>query len=265
MSSGHPRNFKSSGVWLLHCAFFLYPLLAFGQVAPQKAQVSVDAQFESSRLPSLDLELMCSQATPERESVQLTQNTQFDWSTGELTGDQSNCALIANLPEGYTASFRADGSTAQNVNETACQFRPVRAGQTRQCQITVTQDPVRLMVYLTWIGPSGEEEDVRVDLSCESGVYSGYRYVNEGKPQGWEIRDIDPEGILCNVNERVRDNFRPDIIDCQGLWIRPGKGEECTLTNTKIVKRIEMLNRYGRLIMILLVLGVGLIAVKRFS
>lgn len=121
------------------------------------------------------------------------------------------------------------------------------------------------MVYLEWIGPSGEEEDVRIGLECESGRYSGYRYVNEGKPDGWEIRDIDPEGILCNVSEEVRENFRPDIIDCQGLWVLPGKGEECTLTNTKIVKRIEMLNRYGRVVMIILVLGVGLAAVRRFA
>jgi hypothetical protein len=265
MSSTPTRNLKTSGAWLLFCAFFLLPLVASGQAAPQKALISVDAQFESSRLPMLDLELLCSQAAPGRESIRLTENAQFDWATGELPGSQSNCALIANLPEGYTASFKVDGSSPQNANATACQFRPIKAGQKRQCQITITQDPVPLMVYLSWIGPSGEEEDVRVDLSCESGEYSGYRYVNEGKPEGWEIRDIDPEGILCNVNERVRDNFRPDIIDCQGLWIRPGKGEECTLTNTKIVKRIETLNRYGQLIMILLVLGVGLIAVKRFS
>ncbi|MCJ7815093.1 MAG: hypothetical protein MUP31_03480, partial [Xanthomonadales bacterium] len=69
----------------------------------------------------------------------------------------------------------------------------------------------------------------------------------------------------CNVSEEVRDIFRPDIIDCQGLWVLPGKGEECTLINTKIVKRIEMLNRYGKIVMILLVLGIGLVAVRRFS
>jgi len=138
-------------------------------------------------------------------------------------------------------------------------------GNRRECRLEVTQDPVDLVVYLEWIGPSGEEEDVRVSLECESGNYSGYRYVNAGRPDGWEIRDIDPEGILCNVSEEVRDNFRPDIIDCQGLLVLPGKGEECTLINTKIVKRIEMLNRYGIVVMIVLVLGIGLIAVRRFS
>jgi len=63
----------------------------------------------------------------------------------------------------------------------------------------------------------------------------------------------------------VRDNFSPDIIDCQGLYILPGKGEECTMLNTKIVKRIETLNRYGKFLMIFLVLAIGLAAVKRFT
>ena len=102
-----------------------------------------------------------------------------------------------------------------------------------------------------------------ISLECESGEYSGFRHINDGKPGGWEIGNIDPAGILCNVYEADRDNFRPDIIDCQGLLILPGKTEECTMVNTKIVKRIETLNRYGKLVMILLVLAIGMIAIRR--
>ena len=128
-----------------------------------------------------------------------------------------------------------------------------------------TQDPARVVVYKKWVGMSGKAADVRIDLDCESGEYSGYRLINEGEPDGWEIRDVDPEGILCNVSEEVRENYRPDIIDCQGLYILPGHTEECTLVNTRVVKRIEMLNRYGKIVMILLIFGVGLMAVKRRS
>jgi hypothetical protein len=125
--------------------------------------------------------------------------------------------------------------------------------------------PGTLTVYVEWIGPSGEERDVQISLECESGEYSGSRYINKGSPDGWEIRGIDPEGILCNVSELVRETFRPDIIDCQGIYILPGRHEECTMVNTKIVKRIEMLNRYGKIVMIVLVLLIGLVAVKRLT
>ena len=125
--------------------------------------------------------------------------------------------------------------------------------------------PGTLTVYVEWIGPSGEEEDVKISLECESGEYSGYRFVNKGSPDGWEIYNIVPEGILCNVSEAVRETFSPDIIDCQGIYILPGRDEECTMVNTKIVKRIEMLNRYGKIVMIVLVLVIGLVAVKRLT
>ena len=124
-------------------------------------------------------------------------------------------------------------------------------------------EAARLVVYKKWIGMSGKAADVRIELDCESGDYSGFRMINEGEPDGWEIRDVPPEGILCNVSEEVRENFRPDIIDCQGLYILPGRTEECTLVNTRIVKRIETLNRYGKSVLILGVLAVGLLAMKR--
>jgi len=133
-------------------------------------------------------------------------------------------------------------------------------------QVSGPEDiPGTLTVYVEWIGHSGEERDVQISLECESGAYSGYRYINKGSPDGWEIRGIVPEGILCNVSEKVRETFRPDIIDCQGIYILPGRHEECTMVNTKIVKRIEMLNRYGKIVMIVLVLLIGLVAVKRLT
>lgn len=247
------------------CGLFQPPESASAQVLSGEAQVSVDARFRDSLLEELTLDLVCGQEKVNRKTRVLTRDEIFVWTTGTPQNGSDACRVTARLPEGYSATYRVDGVTQTGNAPKGCPFSKISAGERRVCEVDVTQDPVRLTVYLEWIGPSGEEDDVRISLECESGEYSGYRYVNEGKPDGWEIRNIDPEGILCNVSELVRDNFRPDIIDCQGLWVLPGKGEECTLTNTKIVKRIEMLNRYGQVVMILLVLGVGLVAVKRFS
>ena len=122
-----------------------------------------------------------------------------------------------------------------------------------------------LTVYLKWVGASGRESDVRISLDCEDGRDYGYRYINEDAAGGWDISGLGAAGMLCNVTEEERDSYRRDIIDCQGLYIVPGAREECTLVNTKIVKRIEMFNRYGVFVLILLVLGVGLIAIRRAS
>ena len=126
-----------------------------------------------------------------------------------------------------------------------------------------SQQSASLVVYKKWIGMSGKAAAVRIELDCENGEYYGFRVINEGEPDGWEIRDVHPDGMLCNVAEELRENYRPDIIDCQGLYILPGRTEECTLVNTRIVKRIETLNRYGKIVLILLVLAVGMMAMKR--
>ncbi|MFC1695638.1 hypothetical protein ACFL1C_05880 [Pseudomonadota bacterium] len=250
---------------LILVCFLVMPFPALAQISPKQALLTIDARFESSHLAELELELMCNSGKPRTEHNTLANDGPIDWTIEFPPNAPTVCQLAARLPAGYSATYIAGGDSVLKSGPNGCQFRRITAGDQNQCRVEVTQDPVRLEVYLEWVGPSGEEPDVRVSLECESGQYSGYRYVNAGSPDGWEIRDIDPEGILCNVSEEVRDTFRPDIIDCQGLLILPGKGEACTLINTKIVKRIEMLNRYGKVIMILLVLAVGLVAARRLS
>lgn len=242
----------------------LVTTLLFGQ---QEAltSISVSAQYEERLLSSLDVELFCGADHSSNRVLTLNHAGRAMLQDGDLESPGIDCRVMAHLPPGYSVAYVARGDSSSVADTKGCRFVKIGYGQANDCQVKITQEAVRLTVYKKWVGGSGEEEDVRVSLECESGEYSGYRYVNEGKPDGWEIRDIDFEGILCNVGETVRDNFRPDIIDCQGLYILPGKGEECTLLNTKIVKRIEMLNRYGKLVMILLVLAIGLVAVKRFT
>ena len=53
------------------------------------------------------------------------------------------------------------------------------------------------------------------------------------------------------------------MSDCEDLVILPGASEECTVVNTKVVKMIDMLNRYGLVIMILVFMVVGGFAARK--
>ncbi|MBT8053859.1 MAG: hypothetical protein HKN57_13935 [Xanthomonadales bacterium] len=251
--------------FLVFASMLAWPFPVIAQASPERAVLTIDARFEASRLADLELELMCNSGIPVKEYKTLPNDGLLDWTIEFPPDTPTVCQLATVLPLGYSASYSAQGDSIFESSPNGCQFRRLESEDLNRCRVDVSQDPVLLTVYLEWIGPSGEEPDVRVNLECESGEYSGFRYVNAGSPGSWEIRDIDPEGILCNVSEEVRETFRPDIIDCQGLLVLPGKGEACTLINTKIVKRIEMLNRYGKIIMILLVLAVGLAAARRLT
>ena len=122
-----------------------------------------------------------------------------------------------------------------------------------------------LEVYKKWIGASGDEANVEIHLSCGGGITFPTHFINDGQPAGWEINDVPQNGLICDVRETMRPTFVSDYKDCINLRLIPGQAVECTMVNTKVVKKIEMLNRYGLILMISVMLGAGLAAVKRFS
>jgi hypothetical protein len=124
-------------------------------------------------------------------------------------------------------------------------------------------DAAEVLVYKKWVGATGDEASVDVLLDCQGmGEFHPLK-INEDKPDGWLIGDVPVNGTYCSVFEAARDSFIPDDSDCRDLLVLPGSSVECTMVNTKRVKRIEMLNRYGMVMMIAFILGAGLAAVHR--
>jgi hypothetical protein len=124
-------------------------------------------------------------------------------------------------------------------------------------------DAAEVLVFKKWVGATGQEAAVEIQLVCQGLEEFHSLKVNEDKPDGWLIADLPAGGRNCTVHEEVRDSYIPDESDCRNLLVLPGSSVECTLVNTKRVKRIEMLNRYGIIMMIAFILGAGLAAVHR--
>jgi len=124
-------------------------------------------------------------------------------------------------------------------------------------------DAAEVLVYKKWVGATGDEKAVEIQLICRGSGEFHPLSVNEDQPDGWLIVDVPEGGQYCSVFEVARDSFIPDEGDCRDLLVLPGSSVECTLVNTKRVKRIEMLNRYGIVMMIALIFGAGLAAVHR--
>jgi hypothetical protein len=127
------------------------------------------------------------------------------------------------------------------------------------------ENTVELQVYKKWIGARGDEANVEIQLFCGRGKKFEPRFINHDHPDGWQISEVPADGLFCNVREIVRDTFIADVSDCLDLLVIPEQGVECTIVNTKVVKRIDMLNRYGLAMMIAVMLGAGLAAVRRFA
>lgn len=124
---------------------------------------------------------------------------------------------------------------------------------------------VELQVYKKWIGASGDEANVEIHLDCHDDVDFEPRFINRDRSDGWQIGQVPANGLFCSVQEIESDTFIADVSDCKDLLVLAGQVVECTMVNTKVVKRIDMLNRYGLFMMIFVMLGAGLAAVKRLG
>ena len=241
----------------------LLPILLLAEDS-QQALFDVTLNFDSQLLEEVNIELLCNSGQPLRKQVRLTTAGTSRMELLEFKDHDTICQLRALLEDGYSAEYQSQSDGEHRANEHGCHFTTVSHDHNNECLIEISQNTVPLTVYKKWVGASGKEPSVEVRLECDGRAVSGPRHINEKSPRGWDVANIHVNGSSCDVFETVDDTFVADQSDCRGVMLFPGRGAECTMVNTKVVKRIEMLNRYGKAIMIVVMLVAGLVAVRRY-
>ncbi len=227
------------------------------------ASFTVDARVDQVILAQLDVRLSCNSATPAQQRVTLDFDGTHEFTVSIQGAGGAACTLVAVLPSGQNVTYVGDGGSVIELDDQGCHYTGVSPGHANFCQVQVAKEATRLTVYKNWIGGTGEEPNVNIRLACNDQTQGIALWINAGSSQTWELEVADPNGIRCSVYEDELDSFRADQSDCSDLLILPGADEACTLVNTKVVKRIETLNRYGLGAMILIMLTAGLLAIKR--
>lgn len=232
------------------------------------ATFTVDARLGEGAPDGLQVHLQCGPAPDGGQGATQSGWLPRDGSTVfEVAVQRAEgwaCNVSAGAPAGLEVRYRGDGGSAVDIDRGGCRFSEIREGHANFCQIQARGRATSITVYKKWIGATRKEPDVQIELACGGQPVAGVRNINAGKPGGWALDLADPEGVLCDVFERENETFIPDPGDCRDLLILPGSEEECTMVNTKVVKMIEMLNRYGLAIMILIFMAVGMVAARRF-
>lgn len=227
------------------------------------ARFTVDVMLRGAGVDSLEVQVHCGPGQAFSLALVVPVDASSSFTVPVAPDAELDCMISASPIVGQQLTFLGDGGSTFDPDATGCRFTGVRAGHANFCQVQVESQETSLTVFKHWIGTSESVDDVAVSLDCGPGMALETLPLNEGKPGKWLLDVTDAEGILCRVREEKGDSYLSDTSDCDDLLIRPGAREECTVVNTKVVKMIEMLNRYGLVIMILAFMVVGGFAARK--
>lgn len=224
------------------------------------ATITVDLSRKTEAPGILMAHLDCRDG--QRRSADLAETGTLEF---RLEPGMDACRVSADPVTGRQLVYRADGGSDTDMDGDGCNFTRIAPGDANFCLVLLEDEITQVSVFTRWIGANGDEAPVEAHLICEGLGRIDPVWVNQKDANGWRLPNVPETGVICDVVEVRREEFLADMSDCMDLLVMPGAQEECTLVNTKIVKRIEMLNRYGKIAMVVVFMGVGLLAARRFS
>lgn len=222
----------------------------------------------------------------------------------DFTDGTLHCVVSedTDLLPGYTPSYESGVLQQQDdddvqVQNTAsgCDFNGITGGADLYCAVTNDADPQPVVITKEWIfegssQPSDVDMHYELTLECDAAVIvDGNNYCKGNKALEQDQGEIVEELYWCKkfsgdepntfeasvipqypsnhcwVTEKLNSDFVEVTNDCDNLQIRAGQGDACTVTNTVFFEGIPFLNRYSQLVMLLVLLGVGGIAIRRLT
>ncbi|HET6564868.1 MAG TPA: IPTL-CTERM sorting domain-containing protein, partial [Xanthomonadales bacterium] len=191
-----------------------------------------------------------------------------------------NCSVTQDAPFGYTPTYTCLGESqceaAQSTSN--CRFSDVEAGTDNLCQVQSYPSEVPFTVTKEWLFPTeeiGEADFANIVFECENafggdGVANGssmyWNWTVEGNAQRTANIQPDFKGTTqCRATESNAFSAVEATNGCEN-WIPVKIGDSsrgCTITNTIFLEGIPTLGDYGKLLLALLMLGVGVVAVRR--
>jgi hypothetical protein len=255
--------------------------------APSQARIWVSKVFTDGNPGEIEVALRCNTGLPLEQTFDISPGHPVAFVVTNYNDGELDCTVTEEGEAGYSGSYD-DGTI---VTDTACEFLDIAAIAELRCEITNTPAPVNLDITKEWVieGHAGDigtgyelvvycdAEIVDGDESCLNGIPAGNTLSGEIVPISNWCKVITGEGpnlhtvqvipgypsSTCWVDEVLFDNAVEVENGCGNLTVSAGVGAACTITNTVFFESIPTLNGYGRILMILLVLGAGLVAYRR--
>jgi hypothetical protein len=229
----------------------------------------------------VEVSLSCNTGLILDQSKNLSHGESVEFVLTSAGFGEANCEITETPLSGYSAAYD-DGFIESEVS---CVFENVDDGDENHCTITNSLQPVQVLITKQWLyeGSGGQpvNEDFRVTLNCVDSPGQGGE-IDGGSDEGsYWTRPVDSNGNIsislyvypywaggtdCHVVEsNIDSSVESDASDCDNLLVTVNSGDECTVTNSVFYEGIPTLDQYGKLMLALLLLGMGVFAMRRLT
>jgi len=281
---------------LAHCESIVVPTVATSGTSGSwigndssssgRAVFTVNKVFSDGNPGQVSISLSCNTGLILNQSQTVSQSRNVSFVVTSFADGELNCSVTETDIPGYQSSYN-NGSF---INDSACVFSGVADGAEHVCTVINTLSPLEVHINKIWVLDSDYidsfDAGYRLVMYCDGEIVGGI----EDTPGSWHLEvydsdslgiannDFQPEvfpnwdgGTACWVTETPWDSSVEVSNGCgsnvnPGLQVEVGGAEPgCTLTNTVFYEGIPVLGPHGLATLVLLLLGVGLIGIRRYG
>jgi hypothetical protein len=236
---------------------------------PGIARILVAKDFTDDSTEPVHVNIECNGGQPLQNEFDISEGETVIFNLENYQIDETDCTVTEVVPAGYSAVYYD-----QDLNESSdgCTFEDLPDAAGLACYVRNTAEPVTVTINAVWdFGgiPNDIAQIAQANLEC-SPVGSG------PASWGWDIvgdysRNVAvvpywDGGSDCTVSYEALESA-VEASGCEDvIHVELGGGDqECTITFTAFFEGVPAIGRTGMVLLVLLTLGLGFFAFRRFS
>ncbi len=256
--------------------FFVDDVSLEGAEPPAEARFLAVKDFDDGNTAEVEMTLSCNTGLPLEQTIGVAEGDPINFVVTDFTQGELDCTITEDVPAGYSASYD-DGD---GISADSCSWADLSGGQ-YACLVTNSLDDVEVEVTKMWIDENPQfngQNIAEAEWTCSNtafcNVFFGEVDTCSGRLDFFGNPATDSffvypdweNGTVCDITEVMVADGGVEIDDseCQDLIVWPGQGASCTIYNTRLYEGIPTLSQYGLGVLVLVMLGMGFVAVRRF-
>lgn len=246
-----------------------------GGGAPQsRATFAVTKVFDDLNPAQVEVTISCNTGLPLEQSAAIDRFGGVVFVVRDFNDGALDCSISEDpVPAGYHSSYSTDGGFSYPSSQ-SCEFVEMAPGGAATCLVRNQLQLVLVDVTKWWLDDNPQFDAInhaKATFDCVNEQFGApsfgvLEFPGNGAVDGFYVYPRWDGSTRCEVTETLVDSgVEADDSECQNLYLAPGAGASCALFNTRLYEGIPSLNRYGLALLGFVMLGLGLLAVRRIA